>query len=309
MTRRRPRAWYPHGTDPVDLASPPGPNTPGLPTTDADVIEPFITDGGTTFYPSGYDDGEVPVDPAPSAVQLVCEQFVPMGRVGFIKRIEIAPCIPPVLADPWRGWDATFNFFQAGPNPFASPIRAASQAGLWETPMAWEGYGDAAAAAANQMPRWRWMITLLDGDANKFREEQGIPPFNPANPASWNLALNFPVPVVPHYGQSAASDPALPGRMVPGYLGARRFQATPSDPLPVHIMVPENSTILLWAYWRQLAATPLLAFGPNGPLQPWAGSGIDPVYPLLPSVGRLIGYQQAISRDAATENAETGWGA
>lgn len=310
--RRRPRAYYLQGQHPLNLASPPGPNPPAVPSSAADVIEPYFAEGGgITFYPTGYDDG-APRDPAVDAVQLVCEQYVPPGRSAWIKRIEIAPCAPPVLVDPWRGWDATFNLFQSSPNPLGSVQRAPAQAGLWETPMAWEGYFSNPVEGFPFPPFWRWVITLFDGNVAKYRSDKNIPPFNPTVPASWELAINVPVPRAPLYGPAASAQPNLPGRTVPGYIGPQRYQATPSNPLPVHILVPENTTILLWAYWRQAQMDPVLAFGPNGPLEPWSGAppGMLPrIYPLLPSVGRLIGYQQPATRPAAMDNAEHGWGA
>jgi hypothetical protein len=300
--RRRPIANYIDPRAPKSLASPPAVNVPTVPTSQGDAIEPFITGGGTTFYPTGYPDdsesGEYP--PEPGGVQLVCSQYVPPGRAAWIKQIEIAPCVPPILADPWRGWAGAFNFFEAGADPWGSAQRAASQAGLWETPLAWEGYFDAALPVSR--PVWRWSLTLFPGNVAAERKRRNVGAFDPTDPTTWYLAPDMPVPIQTYGG-------SLPGAAVQGYVGAQRFQAVPGCPLPVHILCPENSTICLWARWTQQTLNPILAYGANGPLQPWEPSAaVGAVYPILPSIGRMVGYMQAMSRPAAAENAAYGWG-
>jgi hypothetical protein len=226
---------------------------------------------------------------------------VPKGRIGWVKRIMVAPCAPPILVDPWRGWAAHFNLFQAGPDPINQTQRAPAQAGLWETPIAWEGYFSAAGYLA-AIPFWRWQLTLFPGNLDAYRAAQAIPAFSIATPASWFLAPDVPVPVSAYPG-------GIPGRGVNGYVSPQRVQSTPSSPLPVHIEIPEDTTVCLFAKWVQSPLSPLLAFGPNGPIQPWQAPQLPEVWPLLPSVGQLIGYMQAASRDAAQQNAAHGWGA
>lgn len=300
--RRRPQSQYLDPRDPQNLASPPAVPVPSVPTTQGDAIEPFIVGGGMTFYPTGYPDdpeaGEFP--PERAGVQLLCSQYVPPGRTAWIKRIEVAPCVPPILADPWRGWDGHFNLFQASPDPWGAVQRAAAQAGLWETPLGWEAYF--AQVALGQRPSWRWQITIFPGDLAAARKRKRIGAFDPTDPATWYLAPDFPVPVKV-YGAG------VPGRAVNGYMGSQRFQAVPGNALPVHVLCPENATICLWAQWSQQPYYPILTYGPLGPEEPWPPSAeVGPVWPILPSVGRLIGYMQPASREAAAENAAYGWG-
>jgi hypothetical protein len=296
--RRRPKAHYPHAEGPVlDLASPPGPNPPAIPTTAGDALEPFICSGGQPFFPTGY-----PTDPKPNGVQLIATQYVPPGRVAWIKRLEVAPCAPAVLVDPWRGWPGTFNWFPTLAPTLLDPMRPPAQAGLWETPLGWESFVGIHPEAGAVVPFWRWSITLLNGSIGAARAAKNIPPFSPLDPASWYLAENMPVPRVAYAG-------GIPGRSPNGSLSAQRYQATPGNALPMHVLCPEDTTICLWAEWRQIPVTPL-AFTANGVLAPWSGSepALPDVYPLLPSVGRMLGYQQAATRAAALENAAHGWG-
>jgi hypothetical protein len=296
--RRFPLANYLRGS-PQSLASPSAKVPPNTPETQGDAIEPFIVGGGKTFFPTGFIEGPTP---EPSGVQLLATQYVPVGRAAWVKRIEVAPCAPPVLVDPWRGWGGFFNLFEASPAPYGNVQRAPAQAGLWETPLAWEGYF----TPDNPPPVWRWLVTLFPGDVARERYDRAIGPFDPGDPSTWYLVPDWPVPLAPTYGIPGA----IPGKEVNGYVSVQRFQAVPGAALPVHILCPENHTICLWAQWEQAPIDPLLAFGPSGPFQPWdiEASPLPPVWPILPSVGRMAGYMQAATRESAAVNAQHGWG-
>jgi hypothetical protein len=299
--RRRPASYEQPIGQPRDLASPNGPRPPTTPSTQADVIEPWLKGGGQTYYLTGWATSETINQPEISAVQLVAAQYIPKGRAGWVKRIMIAPCAPPVLVDPWRGWDGTANYFDpAAAAPYSQAQRAAAQAGLWETPMAWTSYFDAADGGANA-PRWQWHLTTINGSLAVNRAAKGSPPFDVTDPTSWYLVPGPAVPVWTYRG-------ALPGRGVNGDIGPQIIQQPPSNPLPCHILVPEDSTVCLWATWTQRPYSPILAFGANGP-QDVFPTPPPPVYPLLPSVGSIAGYMQASTREASAENARFGWGA
>lgn len=298
--RRRPQSHYPsiHRALP-DLASPQGPIPPSIPSTQGDAIEPFLVAGGQTWFPSGWAGAE---DPAPAGVQLVTSQYVPMGRIGFVKRIMVAPCAPPVLVDPWRGWAGHFQSFAPGVDPWNQTQRAGAQAGLWETPLAWEGYFGPTGYTPGSSPYWRWQLSLFPGSLDSYRAQQAIPGFSILTPASWYLTPDIPVPVSAYPG-------GIPGRSPNGYLSPQRVQAPPSSPIACHIQIPENTTICLWAKWVQEDFAPIIAYGPNGPEQPWQAGQLPPIWPLLPSVGSLTGYLQSASREATATNAAHGWNA
>jgi hypothetical protein len=303
--RRRPKSKHlPRRVPALDLRGPNFPAPPTLPTSMGDALEPFIVGGGFPYYPTGYAGGLLPET---DGVQLLAHQYVPRGRIGFIKHIMVAPCAPPILVDPWRGWDAFFNSFEAGSDPFNQTQRAPAQGGLWETPLAWEGYFNPGAEMV--IPSWRWSITLVQGDVDLIRNQQGLNPFSILSPPTWYLAPSTPVPASTYRG-------GLPGAVPNGSLSEQRIQHTPSSPLAVHILCPENTTICLWAKWRQDRLQPVLAYGPNGALAPWEGAPVAPappplpdIYPLLPSVGQLAGYLQAADRPPSVQNALYGWGA
>jgi hypothetical protein len=305
--RRKPVIQRPiSGARPRDLASPPSIKVPTTPATQGDAIEPWITSGGQTFYYSGWefpDDPPLPglEEPQYGAVQLLAHQYVPKGRAGWIKQIAVAPCAPPILVDPWRGWDATFNWFSNdSPTPFQTQVRAPAQAGLWETPLAWEGYyAPIPEGGGFKRPLWQWSLSAIPGSLANYRASRNLPPFDVTNVNSWWLVPDIAVPDYVYRG-------GIPGVQLQGNLPPQRMQAMPSDPLLVHIQVPENHTICLWAKWTQFPYYFPRAYQPNGPINPW-GNEIPPTFVLQPSIGRLVGYMQAASRDASAINASHGW--
>jgi hypothetical protein len=265
-------------------------------TSIGSAIEPFLVGGGRTYWTVIDAEPEPVFDPRPRGVQLVCGVYVPKGRAGFVKRVSIAPTLPSVIGDGFRNglqWWESDNFpldvYPGGGN------RANSTNGLWETPLAWEGFFPFTGEEEPPTPpQWRWQVTLLQGDFRVMRARTDTPAFSVLNPASWYLVPEVPVPRPASF--------AFPGNGLEGDVGAQRYPIQPRDDFSPHWLVPEDHSILLWAWWDQLPLT-INSGSVNGPNQ-LATS----VYPIGPSVGQLSGYFQAVQSEAARDNAEVGWG-
>lgn len=269
------------------------PPSPPKATELGSAIVPFLVGGGRTFWEtSTLVPPTLILDPRRRGVQLLCAQFIPAGTVGFIKRVVAAPTVPSVIGDAfrnglqWWGTDAWPNEkYPAGGN------RANSANGLWETPMAWEGFFP---LTSQPFPAWRWQISLMQGDWRVNRQKMNIPAFDPTVPASWALVPNIPVNRTDRF--------QFFGGPLPGTVEPQRFPVLPRDAFDPHWLVPENSSILLWASWEQESFT----------LYSETSAGLtsiaDDVYALGPSVGQLGGYYQAVQSEAARDNAEVGWG-
>ena len=299
---RRPVSRQPVYGNPENLRSPDAQHVPTTPGSQADALEPFLIGGGAGYYlhPFAGADGIAHPRVEVAAVQLLALLFVPPGRTAFIKQIMCAPGVNPIFADPWRGWQDHYNTRETGPAPRQDGSRTTAQAGLWETPLAWENYRSETPQGEVPIPpgptQWTWQITAIPGSLALQRSQNQIPPFDITNPASWYCVPDIAVPAFVY--------PAgLPGRMINGSVGPQRIQAHPRSPLNVHYPIAENTTIALWATWRQGLCSPVLAIGPNGPDE------IAPAaFPLLPSVGSLSGYMQPSSRESTAHNAAHGWG-
>jgi hypothetical protein len=254
------------------------------------LIEPFLVGGGQTFWQLNAIGG---LDPRPAGVQLLAAHYVPLGQMGFIKRIVAAPTVPAVIGDAFRNgltwWDA-----EAVPGQFPGDgNRANSHSGLWETPLAWQGFFENELELVS--PEWHWQITLVKGDWQKERESVTLLPYSASDPSTWYLVRSRPVNLTANF--------QFPGTALAGNIGTQEIPVLPRDPMSVHWPVPENSSVLLWAWWRQ-APMELNAGNANG-----GGTELaENVYPLGPSIGQLGGYTQPIQSPAACDNAEVGWG-
>ena len=289
--RRRPAAKkMPRGAKALDLAQPRQAPPASTPQSQGDAISSFLVQGGQPFFRTDFSTS----DPAVAGVQLLGSQFVPRGFTAWIKRLAAAPYCPPALIDPWSGWPANFEAFEALPAfglPFA---RGAARAGLWRTPFGWESY---IYSGTEARPSWRWALTLIPGDIAAQRARLLVPPFDPTVPASWYLVPDIAVP-------ASTYPQGLPGRAVPGYVASQRAQVLPDDGFVTHIQIPENNTVCLWAYWTQ-SSLALRDYAPTGIQLPWPGLEVRP---LLASFGMLHGYMQATDRVSAQQNAAFGWG-
>jgi hypothetical protein len=160
--------------------------------------------------------------------------------------------------------------------------------------MGWEGYADFETAGGIP-PRWQWHIMLMPGTIASVRNAGNVPPFSLGDPSSWLLAPNVPVPASAYQG-------GFPGSPPPDW-GPQRLQWFGMESGEVHIVVPEDTTVLLFARWTQQAYNPFY--------QATDGAGIvdldRDIFILGPSFGQLVGYTQPRLRRAAGHNAVFGW--
>jgi hypothetical protein len=277
-----------------------GPTRKPPPTDSPEAIQPFLKSGGLTYF---IVDTEpiVDFDPRTDGVQLVTYVYVPIGYIGFLKQLRVAPFIAPVFADPWDSSGfvppdtPSWRTWTAGPEPLP---RAAGTHGVWTTPFGWESYFD----QGDVPPMWRWHLRFVDGNIDHMRMNTlKIPPFSTGNPASWLLVPDIPVPRSPPYTGG------IPGRAVGPQWSYQRMQVLQSDELTTHVMIPQNTTLCLFTEWTQQLVTPEVEnLGDEG--QGDLPYGLSE-YPLLPSFGQLHGYMQAIGNaEAVNENGRYGWG-
>lgn len=263
------------------------------------IIQPWLCSGGATSFPHLLVDDEDPLgECAVDGVQLVCAFYIGHGQTGFLKELMIVPLCPPQLAAhsvpvSWPIWDDS--------PPLAGRVRAAAVNGYYSTPLGWESNFGPDEGGAGTPPLWQWHVRLAQGDVLK-----GRPPFNPADSTTWFLQLNVPVP-------ASAYQNGLPGQAP---WPAQRVQVQPGEPFETHLVVQADTTIMLFATWRQVSASAVAAPAffpqqqfsnlPAGP--PTTVDYGPPVFPLLPSVGRMHGYVQAAARESTVVNAIHGWG-
>lgn len=279
-----------------------GPDQPPTAGDEANTVVPFLQCGGATYFLAA----EAGFDPRPDGVQLLVAMHVPRGKVAFVKEIRVAPFIPPELSDPWNTQgaapdpptDFVVNLWRFWTSDPALTVRAAGTHGVWTTPFGWESYF----FGEDLPPSWTWHLRLLPGNWQEVaRRVTGGAPFSPAVPASWYLQPNVAVPVPGGPYASAG----MPGQAPSGFWPNQRMQILQSDKLTTHVLVPEDTSLLLFARWTQAEFSPesFHAAG-EGSNQGFYGEN---VYPLLPSFGQLHGYVQAADREASRENARHGW--
>lgn len=279
------------------------------------VIRPFLVSGGSPYYVDYLDLGAGGFDPITRGTQLLCHSYVGQGQMGFVKQLRVGPYRPSILRDPWEtsgigNTQASWYYISRTETTNPAVNGALPQAyDVWRAPMAWENYWT---DEMSVRPAWRWSLRYYQGDIFKLRaQQQNIPPFNILNPNSWYLVQDIAVPTDDAYPQG------LPGDAPGPQFSAQRLQHLPDSPLETHLVVPPDTTILLFAQWEQEIVNPIgvpttmLSTGYN------EGNFIDYdqitnvlQFPLMPSFGQLHGYVQAISSrsDAALENTELGWG-
>lgn len=268
----------------------------GLPTSyrqDADAVGdgvvPFFASGGRANF---LEIGGVQFA-AEDGVQLVTSVYVPPGRVGWIKQIRIAPRKPSPLAP--LGVNGvgipSYEFF---------PPLAARAVAVWETPMAWESYTADPIDYAIGVPSWWWSLTLLQGTIEAARGKRD--PFLSTDEKTQYLLPEIAVDAEAYGEAIGGIDPVLPGQSPGSPFSRQKMQIVQGDELTFHVLVPPDHTALLFARWRQSPFTPIAAVGEA--VFPWA----NPVYPLWPSFGSLLGYTQPVTTETAITNARFGWG-
>lgn len=294
----------------------------------SDIIVPFLVTGGAagfTEVPGG--GGPVDFDPVRKGAQLVTSIYVPSGRVGFLKQIRVGPRKPAVLHDVWDAGGIVGPYTTPGPGPEelapvsyqvnegnGSASRDAIHSGIWWDPMGWEVYrSQNITGDFEPLCTWQWQLTLVRGTLADLRRKQNIPPFSFTDPASWYLIDNLPVP----FGLPNPIDNAYPGG-IPGspigpFFGPQRLQATPKDPLNVHVMIPEDTTLCLFTTWLQPHNFELRFTRPINTNLAQADPGLLASMPrdgaiVGPSYGSLSGYLQPGSSQAGVDNATHGWG-
>lgn len=281
--------------------------------TDAGAtIRPFLVSGGLPYF-LGLESLFPGFNPVESGTQLLNHLYVPQGHMGFIKQLRVGPYKPSVLQDPWEtsgiaANSASWRFIDRTEVLIPADNRFPEAFGIWRTPMGWENYWN---DDSSVRPAWRWSLRYFQGDIFKLRAQQSnIPPFNPADPLSFYLVPEIPVPTADAYPQG------LPGDAPGPSFNAQRMQHVPESPLLTHLVVPPDTTILLFAQWEQdiidpnLGETPITTgyIGGTGPID-YSGLNTRYQFPLFPSYGELHGYVQAISgrSNAALDNVELGW--
>lgn len=270
----------------------------GLANMRGDEIRPFLVSGGSSYYLVS--NGPPAFNPLTHGVQLITSLYVPNGTVGFVKQLRVGPYMPAQLSDPWltsgiAGNQASWRKQNraTGLGDFDVP-----QAGdIWRTPFGWENiFTD----DTEQLPTWRWSLRAMQGDIVKLRNQgQNIPPFNVLDPASWYLVPNIAVP-------GSAYSGGIPGDSVGADFSAQRMQCIPGDELETHIMIPQDTTLMLFAEWRQEFGA--YGTGVVGASDEYVQYSNDEFVPILPSYGQLHGYMQALTSENSARNATQGWG-
>lgn len=258
-----------------------------------DAQEAWLVSGGYSYYPA-FGEG---FNAAPDGAALLCFQYIPKGNVGWLKQLRCAPTMPSQLAQPWVTSGAVAG--QASWVGFGVEPRAAGQNGVWTTPFGWEAYFDLN-VFPYVLPQWRWRLTLIQGDVAALRSNpENVPRFNVLDPSSWWYLPNIPVPATAY---PAGIPGTAPGRII----GPQRMQVLQGDELTWHVMIPENTSLCLWAEWSQVAV-PVQGQDQNGLI-----TYSEPVFPIGPSFGQLSGYMQSLTSvqqpAASVVNARHGWG-
>ena len=274
--------------------------------TSIDRIDPWIVSGGAGFFIDFPTPGSPPVQE--EGVQLVCSVYIPKGSIGFLKALRVAPFRPTVFRPfPFNVQvGEQIQFCQwVGFNPAAAdndnPPRPVD---YWTVPFGWESYFNSDDENAFP-PSWNWSLRLIQGNTQELRlHGNNIPPvpnFDDVPPppdqiASWFLLDNVPVP-------STAYRQGIPGRALSSYFSEQRVQVIQGDELNLHVPIPENTTLCLFTKWRQKAVFPVVANSAGR----YEYAGREPFYPIGPSWGSLIGFNQSADQMPAQQSAVYGW--
>lgn len=263
-------------------------------TSSSDVIRPWLVNGAQTYFLQ-----EQGFDPRPAGVQLICYVYIPRGQIGFLKSVRVAPYMPPVFSDPFLGWDA---HWREQPSAAADgvPLRPGAQFGLWETPAAWEGYGEIDDLTEyTPACTWYWHLRAFKGTISDLRRSRrNFGPFDITNATTWFLVDEIAVPAAAYAGGR------LPGNPPFAAYERQKIQVLPKDPLMLHVPIAEDMTLCLFASWTQ-TEQPAYARNELGRVR-YTPDQVG-YYPILPSFGQLAGYMQPADRPASLRNAAYGW--
>jgi len=255
------------------------------PSSRPDLLEPLLICSRYTTWPY-LDEG---FDPRATGAQLVCSEYIPVGRCAWVHTIHVAPYAPAELSDPWHTSGAA-GFAGTAMGRHVAADLPSGYHGLWETPLGWQSQYE----SGGTPPSWTWHLRFLKGDIEQLRANRtNLQPFDIADPSTWYLA---PIPVP----SSVYATTGIPGAAPSGYWAPSSCQILPTDSLPVQVYIPEDTTIALFSEWTQVDVYPY-ARDINGVIRLWNNR----VYPLGPTFGRLSGVVQRLESDAAVDNATT----
>jgi hypothetical protein len=98
----------------------------------------------------------------------------------------------------------------------------------------------------------------------------------------------------------------LPGSAIGMPWDGQRVQVIQSDQLSLHLPIPENTTLALFTRWTQQPIEGV--FATKGETEETRANYTRAAYyPLLPSFGSLLGYNQSSHLLPGKKNAEYGW--
>lgn len=263
------------------------------PAVQGDVITPFYVSDGWMMHDAIGMEGAYPT--AEDGIQFICWFYIPKGRTGFIKQIRVAPYIPASLDarhGPWNQHDTTGD-------------RPGPMDGYYTTPAGWENWGWKSDPEPFGTPFfWRWHLRAISGDiSGKVSNAKNN--FDQFDPNTWQWLPPYPMPRI-------AYPQGIPGRII-GDVGPQKIQRVGNQyEDSLHIPVNEDTSITLWTEWKQIEVGPsmwLWGYVPDPPGPPvQVPLGLEPIVPINPSFGALIGYTQPNHSDATRKNAVDGWG-
>lgn len=275
------------------------------------AVEPWLVSGGSSFFVPDFQT--IHFDVRAEGVQLVCYVYIPKGMVGFLKELRVAPFKPAVFSPTFipisykNDPDFLFNGNWIAFNPSAEESDEPTRpAGVWETPFAWENYFNAYDREI-MPPSWRWYLKIIPGNIADLRAHKTgfpapLPPIDSIPPGfydSWYLVPDIAVP-------SEVYREGIPGHSPGAPFDGQRVQVIQGDKLSVHIPIPENSTLALFTRWKQKPVKGVVA-GRDATADNRAEYTTGSYYPLLPSFGQLLGYNQSGHLLPAKKNSEYGW--
>jgi len=274
------------------------------------AVEPWLVTGGSSYFLPEFTEEDV-CDVRASGVQLVCSVYIPKGVVGFLKQLRVAPFRPsvfnPVMPN-YRPFAGNWIGFNPDSEPSDEPIRPNA---VWETPFAWENYFDSY-DENSKPPSWRWYLKVISGNIADLRAHKTNLPDPGAIPLTEENLLNgqfyeswFLIPDVAVPSQVYSG--GIPGSAIGMPWDGQRVQVIQGDELSLHLPIPENTTLALFTRWTQQPIKGVFAGTKVGSGDSRSNYTESAYFPLLPSFGSLLGYNQSSHLLPGKKNAEYGW--